>query len=209
MRYNNPSQQPFTGSVIGNSSDVTAATTAQFGAFWGELARRFKSNERVLFGLMNEPHDMPSSLLLDNLQAAVDGIRKSGAKNMIIAPGNSWTGGHSWTQGGSEASSEWLYKLVDPLKNTAIDIHEYLDIDFSGGHLACQQEPISNLANATAWLKQHNLKAFITEFGGSNTTACRDMLNTMLDYMASNEEYIGWTAWAAGKFSCARQTPSE
>lgn len=54
MRYNNPSQQPMTGSIIGDSSDVTAATTAQFAAFWGELAARFKSNEKVIFGLMNE-----------------------------------------------------------------------------------------------------------------------------------------------------------
>lgn len=54
MRYNDPSSQPFTGSVIGNTSDVTAATTAQFAAFWGELAGRFKNNEKVIFGLMNE-----------------------------------------------------------------------------------------------------------------------------------------------------------
>jgi endoglucanase len=43
-----------TGSVIGNKSDVKAATTAQFAKFWGELARRFKTNEKVIFGLMNE-----------------------------------------------------------------------------------------------------------------------------------------------------------
>lgn len=54
MRYNNPSQQPATGSIIGDTSDVTAATTAQFAAFWGELAGRFKTNEKVIFGLMNE-----------------------------------------------------------------------------------------------------------------------------------------------------------
>jgi endoglucanase len=33
---------------------MTAATTAQFAAFWGELSRRFKTNEKVIFGLMNE-----------------------------------------------------------------------------------------------------------------------------------------------------------
>jgi endoglucanase len=54
MRYNDPSQQPMTGSVIGNSSDSKAATTAQFGAFWGELAKRFVDNPKVIFGLMNE-----------------------------------------------------------------------------------------------------------------------------------------------------------
>ncbi|KAK3377529.1 glycoside hydrolase superfamily [Podospora didyma] len=202
MRYNNPSSQPFSGSVIGNASDPTAATTAQFGAFWGELAKRFASNEKVIFGLMNEPHDMPSALLLANLQAAVDGIRgpTANAKNLIITPGNSWSGGHAWTQGGDEASSNWIHKLVDPLNNTAVDIHEYLDQDYSGGHLACTQDAASNLAGVTAWLKEHKLKAFITEFGGSNTTECKTMLSGMLDYMAQNEEYIGWTAWAAGPF---------
>ena len=43
-----------TGSVIGNATDETAATTEQFAAFWGELAGRFKDNEKVIFGLMNE-----------------------------------------------------------------------------------------------------------------------------------------------------------
>jgi endoglucanase len=54
MRYNDPSSQPFSGSVIGNTSDPTAATTAQFGAFWGALAKRFKNNTKVIFALMNE-----------------------------------------------------------------------------------------------------------------------------------------------------------
>ncbi len=46
--------------------------------------------------------------------------------------------------------------------------------------------------------QQHELKAFVTEFGGSNTTDCHAMLDEMLDYMANNTEYIGWTAWSAG-----------
>jgi endoglucanase len=43
-----------TGSIIGNTTDSKAATTAQFGAFWGELAKRFANNTKVIFGLMNE-----------------------------------------------------------------------------------------------------------------------------------------------------------
>lgn len=54
MRYNDPSQQPATGSIIGDTTDSKAATTAQFAAFWGALAGRFKTNEKVIFGLMNE-----------------------------------------------------------------------------------------------------------------------------------------------------------
>jgi endoglucanase len=54
MRYNNPSQQPATGSIIGDTTDLKAASTAQFAAFWGELAGSFASNPKVIFGLMNE-----------------------------------------------------------------------------------------------------------------------------------------------------------
>ncbi|KAE8450165.1 hypothetical protein EG329_006946 [Mollisiaceae sp. DMI_Dod_QoI] len=197
MRYNDPSQQPMTGSIIGDSSDVKAATTAQFGAFWEELAGRFKGNEKVIFGLMNEPHDMPTSLVLANDQAAIDGIRKAGAQQLIIAPGNSWTGGHSWTQG-SDASSLIMQNIKDPLNNTAFDIHEYLDSDYSGGHVNCTNLASNQLAPLTAWLEQHNFRAMITEFGASNSTGCTSYMADIISYMESNSQYIGWTAWAAG-----------
>lgn len=48
--------------------------------------------------------------------------------------------------------------------------------------------------------QENNLKAFITEFGGSDNEGCATLLTEMLNYMADNEEYIGWTAWAAGPF---------
>ncbi|KAB8291741.1 hypothetical protein EYC80_006536 [Monilinia laxa] len=199
MRYNDPSSQPFSGSVIGNASDPTAATTAQFGVFWGELAKRFRNNQNVIFGLMNEPHDMPTSLVLANDQAAITAIRKAGARNLILAPGNAWTGGHSWTEG-SDSSSALMQKLVDPIKNTAIDIHEYLDVDFSGGHSICASSAPELLAPLTHWLQKYNLKAMITEFGGANGTECAPYIEGLIDYMAQNDVYIGWTAWAAGPF---------
>lgn len=86
-----------------------------------------------------------------------------------------WTGGHSWTQG-DDPSSAYMYKLIDPVNNTAMDVHEYLDVDFSGSHQICNQSFATNLGPLTAWLKQHNLKAFISEFGGDNTTSVRQDL---------------------------------
>jgi hypothetical protein len=53
--------------------------------------------------------------------------------------------------------------------------------------------------------QEHNLKAFVTEFGGSNTTECYTALQGFLDYMANNPEYIGWTAWAAGRTATSAQ----
>jgi endoglucanase len=40
----------------------------------------------------------------------------------------------------------------------------------------------------------------ITEFGGANNTQCTQYLTDMINYMADNDPYIGWTAWAAGPF---------
>ncbi|KAF8998235.1 endoglucanase 1 [Cyathus striatus] len=204
MRYNDPSSQPFSGSVIGNTSDPTAATTKQFGEFWHELALRFATNPKVVFGINNEPHDMPTDLILKNNQAAIDGIRAAGARQLILAPGNGFTGGHSFTQNtgaaGDAPSSDFLNKMVDPLKNTAIDIHEYLDVDFSGSHDECTQPGPSNLAALTTWLQQNKLKAVISEFGGGNNANCFQFIDDMLTYLAANDEYIGWSIWAAGPF---------
>lgn len=156
MRYNDPSSQPYSGSVIGNATDETAATTEQFAEFWGELAGRFADNEKVIFGLMNEPHDMDTDLVLANNQAAIDAIRAADASNLIILPGNSWTGGHAWNESyGGVPNSEVMHRFADPLNNTAIDIHEYLDEDYSGTHAECLNGP-EHLDAVTAWLKVKN-----------------------------------------------------
>jgi endoglucanase len=93
-----------------------------------------------------------------------------------------------------------MYKLTDPVNNTAIDIHEYLDSDFSGGHANCTSSGPANLAPLTSWLKQYKFKAMITEFGAANGTQCAGYVQELIKYMAANDEYIGWTAWAAGPF---------
>ncbi|THH04003.1 hypothetical protein EW145_g5838 [Phellinidium pouzarii] len=202
MRYNDPSSQPNSGSVIGNTSDPTAATTAQFGEFWAELAGRFVNNPKVVFGINNEPHDMPTELILENNQAAINGIRSAGAKQLILAPGNGFTGGHSWTQttgaAGDAPSSDFMNMLVDPLNNTAIDIHEYLDEDFSGTHANCTQPGPANLAALTTWLEQNNLKAVVSEFGAANNENCFEFVDDLLTFLEENDVYIGWSAWAAG-----------
>jgi len=199
MRYNDPSSQPGSGSVIG-SSDPNAASTAQFQKFWNELAGRFANNEKVIFGIMNEPHDMPTSLVLKNDQAAITGIRNSGARQLIIAPGNGYTGGHAWNSSsqGDAPSSQYMYMLKDPINNLAIDIHEYFDEDFSGSHVNCTNPAPAQLYGLTKWLQQYNLKAMITEFGGSPTPGCASDIKGLINYMNNNDEYIGWSAWAAG-----------
>ncbi|KAJ3995996.1 endoglucanase 1 [Lentinula boryana] len=202
-RFSDPSSQPNSGSIIGDTTDPNAATTEQFQEFWTELASRFVDNPQVVFGINNEPHDMATSLILQNDQAAINGIRSTGATQLILAPGNGFTGGHSWTQvtgANDDPSSEWLNQIVDPLNNTAIDIHEYLDEDFSGSHDTCTQPGPSNLAALTTWLQENNLKAIVSEFGGSNDPTCLELVPELINYLSENDVYIGWSAWAAGPF---------
>ncbi|KAK7029442.1 hypothetical protein VNI00_014576 [Paramarasmius palmivorus] len=127
----------------------------------------------------------PTQLVLDNNQAAVDGIRSTGAEQLILAPGNSWTGGHSWTQAApNEPSSEFLNKLVDPLNNTAIDIHEYLGII------------VPSRLNGSLITLAIQMKTFPEDTPNALNLALDDLLT----YLADNDVWIGWTAWAAGPF---------
>jgi len=64
--------------------------------------------------------------------------------------------------------------------------------------LRCSQLASTNLAPLTSWLQQYGLKAMITEFGASNGTECASYITDIITYMADNDVYIGWTAWAAG-----------
>ena len=64
---------------------------------------------------------MDNNLVLANNQAAINAIRATGAKQMILAPGGGWTGGHSWTTGyagNTPPNSEVMVRLTDPIKNT-------------------------------------------------------------------------------------------
>lgn len=121
-------------------------------------------------------------------------------QDTIIAPGNGYTGGHSWTQSsqGGAPSSDYLYMIHDPLKNTAMDIHEYLDSDFSGTYLNCSQSRPTRLAPLTAWLKTYGLNAMGTDSGGSNGTEGEGDIDGLVNYLADSEEYIGCSAWPAG-----------
>jgi hypothetical protein len=49
-------------------------------------------------------------------------------------------------------------RSFDPIENTAIDIHEYLDSDFSGSHVVCSRNASYNLDGLTCWLRKHHLK---------------------------------------------------
>ncbi|KAF2799838.1 glycoside hydrolase family 5 protein, partial [Melanomma pulvis-pyrius CBS 109.77] len=201
MRYNDPSMQPSSGSIIGNSSDPKASTTAQLASFWTELSTRFVQNPNVIFGLMNEPHDMPTELILTNDQAMIDAIRKAGAQQLILVPGNGFTGAQRWlnsTCAGCKPNAEVLTAIQDPRNNFAFDMHLYFDNDTSGTHEECTLAAPANLIPVTDWLSEHNYTAFLSEFGAGSNPTCFQTLNNTLLWMEEHAQFIGWTYWAAG-----------
>jgi endoglucanase len=87
----------------------------------------------VIFGLMNEPHSMATELWLNNANAAIAAIRSTGAENLVLVPGNAWTGAHSWNSNWyGTPNSTVMLNITDSLNNYAYEVHQYLDSNSSG-----------------------------------------------------------------------------
>ncbi|MEE9428794.1 MAG: glycoside hydrolase family 5 protein [Paracoccaceae bacterium] len=187
----------YQGQIIGDKVPVAA-----FADFWSRLAQEFSGNRRVIFGLMNEPHNMPSELWLTGANAAIAAIRKTGAKNIILVPGNGWSGAHSWSENYyGTPNSVVMAGVRDPLENYAFDVHQYLDRDFSGHSASCVSRKVGadRLRRITAWMREQGTRAFLSEFGAGKNARCLEALDNMLNYMDENEDiWLGWTYWAAG-----------
>ena len=186
------------GDIIGSSNLPASA----FADFWNKLAEHFKDNPGVIFGLMNEPHTMSSELWRDDANAAIAAIRSTGATNLILVPGNGWSGAFSWYHNWyGTPNSVTMLTIVDPLDNFAFELHQYLDDNSSGTSETCVGSTIGSqrLAGVTNWLRQNGKRGFLGEFGASSNQTCLSGLDDMLDFVDNNRDvWLGWTYWAAG-----------
>ncbi len=87
------------------------APTASHAAFWLDAATRYKNHPGVIFGLLNEPHDVSweiwrnGGVVLESgstvgdrtvgMQGLVDAVRSTGAGNLVTAGGLDWGYTHS------------------------------------------------------------------------------------------------------------------
>lgn len=186
------------GKIIGES---TVPITA-YADFWSRLASHYRNNNRVIFGLMNEPNTMPTELWVKDANAAIQTIRATGATNLILIPGNGWGGAAGWGEdwyGTPNAIA--LLNIKDPGNNYAFEAHQYMDSDGSGRHDTCVNSTIgsSRVTFFTQWLRQNQKRGFLGEFGGSSNNTCLSALDDLLTYLEKNKDvYLGWTYWAAG-----------
>jgi len=168
---------------------------------WRQLASKYASQSRIIFGVMNEPHDVNIGTWANTVQKVVTAIRNAGATSQIILlPGDNWTSAATFVSNGSGAA---LVKVKNPdgtTNNLVFDVHKYFDSDNSGTHVECVTNNIDAAFSPLAsWLRSVGRQAFLSEFGGGNVDSCVNYIGQALDYINSNNDvYLGWTAWAAG-----------
>jgi endoglucanase len=173
-----------------------------FADVWGRIAELFKGQDRVIFGLMNEPHDMPTEKWVSAANAAITAIRAVGARNLIFVGGNHWSSAQAWYSSFyGTPNAKALLSIVDPLDRVVFEAHTYLDSDSSGTHSTCISPSIGveRLQPFTRWLTEHGKVGFLGEFGGSRDPTCLEALSGMVRHMRDRADvYLGWTYWAAG-----------
>jgi endoglucanase len=188
------------GAVIGSQA-LPATALADL---WRRLGQRYKDNAAVIFGLMNEPNGLPTETWLEAANGAIAAIRETGAKNLILVPGNGWSSARDWLGAGyGTPNSEAMLKVEDPAGNFAFDVHQYFNADFTGTTADCRSADIGieTLTPVTEWARQHKRRAFLGEFGVGPGATCLQTLDRVLRFLGDNADvWQGWTYWAGGEW---------
>ncbi|KAI0480063.1 endoglucanase 2 [Xylariaceae sp. FL0804] len=188
------------GAVIGQDAD--GPSDAQFAALWGQIAAKYAGDERVVFELMNEPHDLDVGAWAQTCQTAVTAIRDAGAASqMILLPGSNFDSAASLT---TDGSADALLAVTNPDGGTSallLDVHKYLDADNSGTHAECVTDNVAALGTLADYLRARGRRGLVSETGASSDASC------MTDFCAQNtfinanaDVFAGLVAWAAGSF---------
>lgn len=188
----------FDNGIIGQGGP----TDETFAQLWANIAAKYADNDRVVFGLMNEPHDLDTKKWANSCQAAVTAIRKAGATSQVILlPGNNFSSATDLVQNGS---ADLLAKITNPDGTTdglLLDLHKYLDINNSGQHSECTTDNVEGFKTIAKWLKDNNRTAIVSETGASMEESCMEKFCAQNQYIAENTDvFVGFVGWAAGSF---------
>ncbi|KAG5980171.1 hypothetical protein E4U55_004312 [Claviceps digitariae] len=177
-------------------------TNEVFAALWTRIATHYVKEKKIIFGLMNEPHDLDVQLWANSCQAAVTAIRKAGATSQVILlPGTNFTNAETFVSSGS---AEALARITNPdgsTDNLMMDIHKYLDIDNSGSHKECTTNNVAAFRTISDWLRKNKRLGLISETGASMHSSCMTRFCEQNEFIAKNEDVlVGFVAWGAGGF---------
>lgn len=166
------------GGIIGQGGP----TDDQFVALWTQLAAKYAGEDRMVFELMNEPHDLDIGVWAATCQKVVAAIRGAGAASqMILLPGTNFDSAATLVSSGSTAA---LMNITNPdgtTDNLLLDIHKYLDEDNSGTHKTCTTDNIDAFTTVADFLRQTGRKGIVSETGASSDST----VSTYLFYSPS------------------------
>jgi len=196
---------------------------------WGQLGDIIQQDDSIdkdyiLFDLMNEPVGVPDDKVFTIQASIIRLLRNKNFSGNILVEGNNWSGLHSFTNAQWTGSDGEIYSNaslftrnnfekagIKDLSHILINVHQYLDKDYSGTQALCQQDLTTtgasgfNLNAFVDYLEENQLKAIVTEFGTSqNAASCREPLVHFLQYLADNSAkdkdygFVGWTLWSTG-----------
>lgn len=184
-----PTGKPKREVIIGEDPAVSAS---HFADLWVKLALKFKDNPKVMFGIMNEPHDVDGPTLARTYNTVLKEIRSTGATNVVMLDGYGFVADLSWS--GTPAGMPLGPLVHDPGNNFVIDVHKYLD-DYSAGQKeTCNPGTgASNLVQATDMARANNWRLFLGEFAVGRNEACYKELDDMLAFLGRNKDV--WTGY--------------
>lgn len=172
------------GTVIGEPG---GPTNEQFADLWAQIARQYAADDKVWFGVMNEPHDMASAEgWAASVQAAVTAIRLANATRQFISlPGSDWQSAGALPLHGI---GEALARVTNPDNSTTglvFDVHLYLNVNGTGQTAECVTDGVSETwRSLAAWLRMKGRQAIVTETGGgSSTSSCVKYVCQELQYL--------------------------
>lgn len=197
---------------------------------WSKLYTLMKNDSKInmsyiMLDLVNEPVNVPGDSVFTIQTEVIKTLRQLGFQGYTLIEGNAWTGLHSWaTARWTSADGKTTYTnatlftkdnfakagIVD-LSKILINVHQYLDSDYSGTHDQCVTNLSTtgddgfNLNAFVDYLQANHLKAVVTEFGaGADSATCQTALSQFMNYLqdnaANNKDYgfVGWTIWSTG-----------
>lgn len=189
----------YRGSPIGSDKVSIAA----YIDLWQRLLKAFPSATDVAFDLMNEPSKLPVNDWEKIAQQAVDTLRKDGSKHLLLVAGGRWSGAHDWSEAqGGVSNAEAFRSFNDPGRNSAIEVHQYPDDNFSGTGTSCvdPDKLKTIMANVTQWGLTTGHHLFLGEFGAPSSAQCMQALDALQAATSNSAVWRGSTYWAAGKW---------
>ncbi|MBB4861062.1 endoglucanase [Novosphingobium chloroacetimidivorans] len=188
-----PNPTSVTSAIVG-SADVPAAA---FADAWVKIAGRYRGNNNVWLGLMNEPNGLPAASWWQTAQQTAIALRNQGVNNKLMIPGIYWTAAYNWVESGNAAFAS---TFKDPGENYAFEVHQYLDSDSSGTKPTCAVGAARRVDAVLAWAKVQKVRLFFGEMGAGPDDTCKIEYGNMLAKIDKSQVAIGWTAWGAGSW---------